>query len=103
VALFTVLTTVGSNLVSNVPFVLLVGPHLGDLGRAELGWVLLAFVSTVAGNLTLIGSVANIIVAEGARSHHSLGFREYLRFGFVSTVIVLAVGVAVIYATTSAG
>jgi Na+/H+ antiporter NhaD/arsenite permease-like protein len=99
VALFTVVTTLGSNLVSNVPYVLLVGPHLADLGSEELGWLLLAFVSTVAGNLTLIGSVANIIVAEGARSQYSLGFREYLRFGLVSTALVLAAGVAVICAT----
>jgi Na+/H+ antiporter NhaD/arsenite permease-like protein len=82
--------------VSNVPMVLLTGPHLGELGPERLGWVLLAFTSTVAGNLTLLGSVANIIVAEGAKRHHDLGFLEYLRFGLVSTVVVLAVGVPLI-------
>lgn len=104
VSLFSALVVVGSNLVSNVPLVLLAGPHLQTLGgpTPELGWVLLAFVSTVAGNLTLIGSVANIIVAEGAKDHHTLGFLEYLRFGAVSTLAVLATGVPVIWVVTRA-
>ena len=50
----------------------------------------------MAGNLTLVGSVANIIVAEGAREHDTLGFWEYLRFGALSTLLVLLVGVATI-------
>ena len=95
-ALFTTLMTVGSNLISNVPMVLLTGPHLGALGSQELGWVLLAFTTTVAGNFTLLGSVANIIVAETARDHYTLGFFEYLRFGMVSTILVLLAGVTVI-------
>lgn len=104
VSLFTALVVTGSNVVSNVPLVLLAGPHLQALGgpAPELGWVLLAFVSTVAGNLTLIGSVANIIVAEGAKDHHTLGFVEYLRFGAVSTLLVLAAGVPVIWVVTRA-
>jgi Na+/H+ antiporter NhaD/arsenite permease-like protein len=95
-ALFTGLMTAGSNLVSNVPLVLLIGPHLGELGPEKAGWVLLAFTTTVAGNFTLIGSVANIIVVEGAKSRYTLGFFEYLRFGLVSTVLVLAAGVTMI-------
>ncbi|MBN2124172.1 MAG: anion transporter, partial [Deltaproteobacteria bacterium] len=97
VGLFTALMTLGSNLVSNVPMVLLTGPHLGILGSGDLGWILLAYSTTVAGNLTLLGSVANIIVAEGAREHHALGFFEYLRFGLVSTLLVLPAGITVIY------
>jgi Na+/H+ antiporter NhaD/arsenite permease-like protein len=97
VAIFTLLIVAGSNLVSNVPLVLLTGPYLGTLGADPLtGWALLAFTSTIAGNLTLIGSVANIIVAEGAKEHHALGFFEYLRFGAVSTVLVLLAGVPVL-------
>ncbi len=98
VGLFAGFVTVGSNLVSNVPLVLLTGPGLEALGgpSPRLGWALLAFVSTVAGNLTLVGSVANIIVAEGAKDHYTLGFFEYLRFGAVSTVVVLAAGVPLI-------
>lgn len=95
--LFSGLMTIGSNLVSNVPMVLLTGPHLTELGSAQMGWVLLAFTTTVAGNFTLIGSVANIIVAERARDSYTLGFFEYLRFGLPSTILVMTAGVAVIY------
>jgi Na+/H+ antiporter NhaD/arsenite permease-like protein len=73
--------------------VVLTGPYLHELGDPQLGWTLLAYITTIAGNLTLVGSVANIIVAEGAREHYHLGFVEYLRFGAVSTVLALAVGV----------
>lgn len=95
-AAFTGLMTLGSNLVSNVPMVVLTGPYLETLGDPSLGWVLMGFITTVAGNLTLVGSVANIIVAEGAREHHTLGFVEYLRFGALSTVLSLLVGVPLI-------
>jgi Na+/H+ antiporter NhaD/arsenite permease-like protein len=96
IVLFSALMTVGSNLVSNVPMVLLAGPHMCELGQTDLGWVLLAYTTTVAGNFTLIGSVANIIVAERARDHYRLGFFEYLRFGLISTVLVMIAGVATI-------
>jgi len=96
---FSGLMTFGSNLISNVPMVLMTGPYLNSLGAARLGWVLLAFTTTVAGNFTILGSVANIIVAERARDHYTLGFFEYLRFGIVSTFMVLLVGVTVIYLT----
>ncbi len=95
-ALFSVLITLGSNLISNVPMVLLTVPHLHELGSTNFGWVLLAYVSTVAGNFTLIGSVANIIVAETARKDYPLGFLEYLRFGLPSTILTTAAGVIVI-------
>jgi Na+/H+ antiporter NhaD/arsenite permease-like protein len=87
---------VGSNIVSNVPLVMLVGEYVGSLSTDGLGWYLLAWISTVAGNLTLLGSVANIIVAERAREHYDLGFGEYLRFGAVSTVVVVALGTALL-------
>ncbi len=96
-AAFSALMTAGSNVVSNVPMVLLTGPHLVELGDPTLGWVLLAFTTTIAGNLTLVGSVANIIVAERAKEHYTLGFVEYLKFGLVSTAVVLAVGVPLVY------
>ena len=95
--LFTALMTAGSNLVSNVPMVLLTGPYLNTLGSEQMGWVMLSFSTTIAGNLTLVGSVANIIVAEGARNDYTLGFFEYLRFGFVSTIAVLTTGITMIY------
>jgi Na+/H+ antiporter NhaD/arsenite permease-like protein len=89
----------GSNLVSNVPMTLIALPFVPELGIGDSGYVLLAFVTTVAGNLTLLGSVANIIVAEMARQEYDLGYLEYLRFGAVSTALVLAVGVALLALT----
>ena len=99
IASLTGLLVAGSNVLSNVPMVLLTGPYLGPLGHPEFGWVLLAYVTTIAGNLTLVGSVANIIVAERARDDYILGFREYLKFGFVSTLAVLAAGVPILWLT----
>lgn len=95
VAALSALYLVGSNLVSNVPMVLLAAPNVAA-DNSTFAWVLLGFVTTVAGNLTLIGSVANIIVAEKAADAHELGFFEYLRFGLVSTLVVLAVCVPVL-------
>jgi Na+/H+ antiporter NhaD/arsenite permease-like protein len=86
----------GSNLVSNVPMTLIAAPFVPELGMGGAGYVLLAFVTTVAGNLTLLGSVANIIVAEMARGEYELGYVEYLKFGAVSTALVLAAGVAML-------
>jgi Na+/H+ antiporter NhaD/arsenite permease-like protein len=95
VAALAAIYTIGSNLVSNVPMVLLAAPGVAADG-STFAWVLLGFITTVAGNLTLIGSVANIIVAEKALGAHELGFFEYLRFGLVSTLVVLAVCVPVL-------
>jgi Na+/H+ antiporter NhaD/arsenite permease-like protein len=97
IAAFTALVVAGGNIVSNVPLVLLASPYMPRVGGGDSAWVLLAFAATIAGNLTLVGSVANLIVAEGAREHYSLGFREYLRFGAVSTVLVLLAGVPVLW------
>ena len=99
-AVLTALLTAGSNLVSNVPMVLLTGPHLAELGSPERAWALVAFVTTVAGNLTLVGSVANLIVVERAREHYDLGFFEYLRFGAISTLLALAAGVPLVVLMT---
>ncbi len=94
---FTGLVAAGSNLVSNVPMVLLAGPQVGQFADPTLAWVALGVATTVAGNLTLLGSVANLIVAEQARHHHELGFFEYLRFGLVSTLVILPVTVAILW------
>jgi len=100
IALFSLLMVLGSNIVSNVPMVMLAGPLIGNIGNESMGWILLSFTTTIAGNLTLIGSVANIIVAESAKKHYDLTFIEYLKFGLVSTVVVLAAGISIIYFIT---
>jgi Na+/H+ antiporter NhaD/arsenite permease-like protein len=83
----------GSNVVSNVPFIVLVGSQMHTLVDPTLGWELLAMASTFAGNLTLLGSVANIIVAEQARDLGGIGFWPYLRVGFPVAVLTTLVGV----------
>jgi Na+/H+ antiporter NhaD/arsenite permease-like protein len=82
-----------SNLVSNVPAVLVFQtfvPHLADPARA---WMALAMSSTLAGNLTLLGSVANLIVVQRARAEVDISFGEYARAGVPLTVLTLAAGV----------
>ena len=62
----------------------------------DKAWLILAWVSTVAGNLTLVGSAANIIVCEKARCEpeisYNLTFWEHLKFGFLSTLVIIIVG-----------
>jgi Na+/H+ antiporter NhaD/arsenite permease-like protein len=83
---------VGSNIVSNVPFILVVQDQMVRLPHATLGWELLAVASTFAGNLTLLGSVANIIVAERARVVGGLPFFAYLRVGLPLALVTTAAG-----------
>ncbi|GAP14251.1 transporter, YbiR family [Longilinea arvoryzae] len=86
------LTVVLSNLVSNVPAVLLLKPVVLGLGNPTAGWLTLAAASTLAGNLTLLGSVANLIVAEIAeRRRVHLSFWEYTRVGMLITLITLVI------------
>lgn len=84
---------VGSNIVSNVPFILVVRDQMSTLPNPTLGWELLTVASTFAGNLTLLGSVANIIVAENARDIGGIGFFEYLKVGLPLAVVTTLVGV----------
>lgn len=83
---------VASNVVSNVPFILLIRDQMASLPHPTLGWELLTVASTFAGNLTLLGSVANIIVAESAREIGGIGFVEYLRVGIPLALVTTAVG-----------
>lgn len=83
-----------SNLVSNVPAVMLLTPAMQSISNPETGWLTIAMATTFAGNLTLVGSVANLIVAESAaRKNVHLGFLEYLRVGLPVTLITMLFGV----------
>lgn len=91
----TVLTAVASNLFSNVPAVLLLAPLVTEAGGGRTAYLTLAMASTLAGNLTLVGSVANLIVAEGARrAGERVGFGAYLRVGVPITLATLLLGAA---------
>jgi len=96
IAMFSLLLLVGSNILSNVPLVLLLSSHLSEQKAPEFAWTLMAFVSTVAGNFTLLGSVANLIVAEKAKKYYQIGFWEYFKVGALSTILVTVVGVPLI-------
>lgn len=86
------ISLVMSNLVSNVPAVLLLRPLVASLADPLPGWLTLAASSTLAGNLTLLGSIANLIVAESAsRRKVSLGFWEYTRAGLLITLATMVI------------
>jgi Na+/H+ antiporter NhaD/arsenite permease-like protein len=83
-----------SNLVSNVPAVLVFRPLVDHLPVPRQGWLALAMSSTLAGNLTILGSVANLIVVQRARHEVKITFWEYLRVGVPLTLLTLAAGAA---------
>ena len=90
---------VGSNIFGNVPLTLIVLEQLIPCAE-QLNLVLyLAWTATIAGNLTLFGSVANLIVAQKGQQtlKHRITFFQYLRFGFFTTLINVAIGVLMIY------
>ncbi|MDP3252905.1 MAG: anion transporter [Hydrogenophaga sp.] len=79
-----------SNLVSNVPAVMLLLPHLG--GSGEQAGVMLALVSTFAGNLLLVGSIANLIVADLARQQGIvIDWKRHAITGIPVTLMTLGV------------
>jgi Na+/H+ antiporter NhaD/arsenite permease-like protein len=86
----------GSNIFSNVPFVLVAGKWIGNFAQPELMWKVMALATTFAGNLTLLGSVANLIVVESARGHIEVGFWDYAKFGVPVTILTTLVGMAIL-------
>ncbi|HEY6808434.1 MAG TPA: anion transporter [Gemmatimonadales bacterium] len=92
--------TVLSNLISNVPAVLLWRSTVPQLADPALMWRVVAMSSTFAGNLLLIGSMANLIVAEKAEARGvRIGFGEYAKVGAPVTLLTLAWGIAVLVLT----
>ncbi|WP_437874777.1 SLC13 family permease [Sorangium sp. So ce513] len=77
---------VGCQIVSNVPFILLAESYIQSQPDPHLAWIATALVSTLAGNLTLLGSVANIIVVETVGAEREIGFRSYARVGVPVTL-----------------
>ena len=81
-------------MVSNVPAVLLLRPEIGTLPNAQQAWLTLAMSSTLAGNFTLLGSAATLIVAEVAAARNvKLSFMAYLKAGIPITILTMAVGI----------
>ena len=89
---FTVVAALLSNVVSNVPAVMVLKSLVPAFHNAQNGWLVLAMASTLAGNLTITGSVANLIVVERAHDEVHIGFWDYSRVGIPVTLATLAVG-----------
>jgi Na+/H+ antiporter NhaD/arsenite permease-like protein len=100
---FGLFSVVASQLVSNVPFVILAGEWIPKLDDPELAWLATALAATLAGNLTIVGSVANLIVLELAGDRGRVGFWRFLRYGAVVTTLTLAAGLAILLAEHRCG
>ena len=89
----SVVTAVLSNLVSNVPAVLMLKPFVGTLPQPDIAWLTVAMASTLAGNFTVLGSIANLIVVEKAAQRGVvISFADYFRVGAPLTLATLVLG-----------
>jgi Na+/H+ antiporter NhaD/arsenite permease-like protein len=100
---FGVFTELASNVFSNVPFVLVARAWVPALASPEWQWTGLAMTSTLAGNLTIVGSVANLIVFELAGPDGRVGFLRFAKVGVVVTLATTAVGMAMLVAEMRLG
>jgi len=81
------------HLVSNVPAVLMLKPFIDPLSDQHTAWLTVAMASTLAGNFTVLGSIANLIVVQrAAASRVEISFWDYFRVGAPLTIISLAIG-----------
>lgn len=97
-------SVVGSNLISNVPLVVLLLPAADH----PLAGPILCLGSTLAGNLFLVGSIANLIVVEqavrlGVQPLHRSWVREHLRTGMPITLATLAIAAAWLWLRVALG
>lgn len=95
-AVFGLFSIAASQVVSNVPFVILAGEWIPRLADPTLLWLATALCATLAGNLTIVGSVANVIVLELAGSRGRIGFWRFFRVGAVVTAATVAAGLGML-------
>ncbi|MGH8024581.1 MAG: SLC13 family permease [Limisphaerales bacterium] len=93
---FAWFSVIGSNVFSNVPFVLVAGKWIHNFAQPERMWKVMALATTFAGNLTILGSVANIIVLESAGRRMEMGFWDYAKFGIPVTVLTTIAGMIIV-------
>jgi len=93
---FSIFSVIASNLVSNVPFVLLSATWIDKFIDPKTMWYALAMSSTFAGNLTIVGSVANMIVLELSKEYVHVGFWDFFKVGFITTVVSTIIGIIII-------
>jgi Na+/H+ antiporter NhaD/arsenite permease-like protein len=95
VPVLSVVTAVLSNIVSNVPAVLVLKPFVAALPDQTRAWLTVAMAATLAGNFTVLGSIANLIVVQRAASRGvRITFWQYFRVGAPLTVLTIAIGIA---------
>jgi Na+/H+ antiporter NhaD/arsenite permease-like protein len=94
VPVLSAIAAILSNIVSNVPAVLVLKPFIAQLEFQQQAWLTVAMASTLAGNFTLVGSVANLIVVQRARALNvEIGFWEHVKLGAPLTALTIGVGV----------
>jgi Na+/H+ antiporter NhaD/arsenite permease-like protein len=93
-SVFTISVAGLCNIVNNVPAVMLLKSLVPGFADPHKAWLALAMASTLAGNLIITGSVANIIVVESAKPEVEIEFSDYIRAGIPITVLTLTVGCA---------
>ena len=93
IAVLSGATAVLSNVVSNVPAVLVLKPFIADLHDQTHAWLVIAMASTLAGNFALVGSVANLIVAQRAKARGvEIGFWVHFKIGAPLTIVTIICG-----------
>jgi Na+/H+ antiporter NhaD/arsenite permease-like protein len=94
IPILAAVSAVLANIVSNVPAVLVLKPFVSALADPQKAWMTVAMAATLAGNFTLVGSVANLIVVEKARGRGvAIGFWHYFRVGAPLTLVTIGAGV----------
>jgi len=93
---FSIFSVIASNLVSNVPFVLLSATWIDKFIDPKTMWYTLAMSSTFAGNLTIMGSVANMIVMELSKEHVHVRFWDFFKVGFTTTLVSTIIGIIIL-------
>jgi Na+/H+ antiporter NhaD/arsenite permease-like protein len=92
----SIFTAILSNLISNVPAVMLLAPYVAAVGSTSL-WLALAASSTLAGNATILGAAANVIVAEtGEKMGVELSFWKFVKAGLPITIITLFISIVML-------
>jgi Na+/H+ antiporter NhaD/arsenite permease-like protein len=93
VPVLSAVTALLSNLVSNVPAVLVLKPFITSMSDPQHAWLVVAMASTLAGNFTLVGSAANLIVAQRAQARGvAVGFWTYFKVGAPLTLLTILFG-----------
>lgn len=100
---FIALVVIASNIISNVPLVLVAVAWVPHMHDPTWGYIMLAVASTLAGNLTLFGSVANIIVMESAGPRGEVGFWRFLRYGAILTIVDLVLAFGILFGERAVG